>query len=71
MVETGYWGGIAGSAAESIPAAIGMCSNMLLQNVDVKCAIHFFINLHWTTQVVCYRDGKHAVSDCIIGNSKV
>ena len=21
-----------------------MCSNMLLQNVDLKCAIHFFIN---------------------------
>ena len=28
---------------QSIPAGIGMCSNMLLQNVDLKCAIHYFI----------------------------
>ena len=29
---------------QSIPAGIRMCSNVLLQNVDLKRAIHFFIN---------------------------
>ena len=57
MIETVYWGSIAGSAIHS-----RMCSNMLLPNVDLKCPIHFFIIPRCTIPVFCYMDGKHAVS---------